>query len=320
MPEALSIQSRVLGRTGLSVCPLGLGTVELGMEYGIQAPGEFGRPADDEALTLLRDAADLGVDFFDTAPGYGRAEALLGEALGDQSGCVLATKVSVPRAADGTIARGGALRTAIMASVDESRRLLRCETLDVVQIHNATVEALAEGELAAALTACRSAGKVRVLGTSVYTEEEALASIEAGCFDVLQVAYNMLDQRMAGRVFPAAREAGVGLIVRSAFLKGALTAKSRHLPADLQPLSDAADRLRLALGAAWRDLPQLALRFCLSFTDVAVVIVGVRSREELDTAVTAAREGPLPPDALEVIAEHAITDDGLLNPAKWSGV
>lgn len=320
MPEALSIEHRVLGRTGLSVCPLGLGTVELGMEYGIQAPGEFGRPADEDALALLRNAAGDGVDFFDTAPGYGRAEELLGEALADRPGCVLATKVSVPLTVDGTVARGAAFRGAIRASLDMSRRALRRETLDVLQIHNATVEALADGELARALMASKSAGEVRFLGTSVYTEDEAFASIEAGCFDVLQVAFNMLDQRMADRVLTAAREAGIGVIVRSAFLKGALTAKSRHLPADLGPLAEAADRLRQALGTSWEDLPRLALRFCLSHPDASVVIVGVRTPQELDAALTAAREGPLPPDVLRVIAAHAITDDDLLNPSKWSSV
>lgn len=315
-----TMESRMLGRTGLPVQVLGLGTVELGLEYGIQAPGEFGRPSAEDAIDLLRHAADGGVNFFDTAPGYGAAEGLLGEALGARPECVLATKVTVPLGSDGRCAVGDELRYAVEASIFESLRALQRDTLDVVQIHNATLEVMAAGELAAALEGHCAAGHIRFLGASVYTEAEALAAIETGCFDVLQIAYNMLDQRMARRVFPAARDASVGLAVRSAFLKGALTAKSRWLPDDLGPLAAAADRLRAALGLTWEELPHAALRFCLSSPEVATVVVGVRTLSEFDEALTAATQGPLPDEMLAVAAAHAITDDDLLNPAKWRSV
>ena len=311
---------RVLGRTGLTVAALGLGTVELGMEYGIKAPGEFGRPSDDDAVALLRSAADGGVDFFDTAPGYGSAERLLGDALGDRPACLLATKVTVPRDAHGACPAGAELRRAIDESVRASLAALGRERLDLVQIHNATLDVLESGELAAALEEHRAAGRIRFLGASVYTETEALAAVSVGCFETLQVAYNMLDQRMAARVFPAARAAGAGIIARSAFLKGALTPKAQWLPADLGPLASAADALRKGLGVEWDELPHVALRFCLTSRDVATVIVGVRTAEELAEALGSAATGPLSPDEMAIISAHSITDDALLNPAKWSGV
>jgi aryl-alcohol dehydrogenase-like predicted oxidoreductase len=64
----------------------------------------------------------------------------------------------------------------------------------------------------------------------------------------------------------------------------------------------------------------VALRFCLTSRDVATVIVGVRTAEELAEALGSAAAGPLSPDEMAVISVHSITDDSLLNPAKWSGV
>jgi len=311
------LERRTLGRTELRVSVLGLGTVELGTDYGIRAPGDFGRPPKAAALTLLRAAADRGVEFFDTAPDYGTAEALLGEALGDRDECVLATKVAVPADASGRQVGAADLRREVAASLAESRRALRRETLGVVQIHSADLDVLADGTLAQALVEARDRGEVRFIGASVYTEAEALAAIDAGCFDVLQVPYNLLDRRMEPRVFAAARRARVGIVTRSAFLKGALTPKVSCLPPSLAPLAAAADRARRALDVTWDELPAVALRFCLSSPDVATVVVGVRTADELAAAVAAAAAGPLPDAAVIARAACAVTDERLVDPSTW---
>jgi aryl-alcohol dehydrogenase-like predicted oxidoreductase len=306
------IERRLLGRTGLAVSSIGFGTVSLGVDYGIAAPGEFGRPPDEESVALLRRAAALGVALYDTAPAYGQSERILGTALGADAACVFATKVTVPREQD--------LRASIDTSLDRSCAALGRESLDVVQIHNATVESLRGGALLDTLEEARARGKLRFIGASVYTEDEALAAIECGRVDVLQVAYNLLDQRMAQRVFPAARRANVGVLVRSAFLKGALTDKAAHLPAALAELRRAADRARATLGVGWSRLPEMALRFCLSAPAVSTALFGARTSEELEMAVAAAEAGPLPASLLEQLAAVALSDDNLLNPAKWPPV
>ena len=69
---------RSLGRTGLRISALALGTVELGMDYGLRVPGAHGRPAAADAVRIIHAALDRGVNLIDTAPIYGAAEALLG--------------------------------------------------------------------------------------------------------------------------------------------------------------------------------------------------------------------------------------------------
>lgn len=308
---------RPLGKTGLQVSAITLGTVSLGVEYGIEAPGEFGRPAEADSIRLLQQAADAGINLFDTAPAYGESERLLGQALGRRDDCIIATKVSIPQDADGRSLHGISLWQALEASLENSMRALQRDVLGIVQIHNATLDVIAQGEMAEGLLGARQEGKVRFLGASVYTEAEALAVIEAGYFDVLQVAYNVLDQRMAWRVFPAAEQAGVGVIVRSALLKGTLTAKAQWLPPELAELRQAAERARDVLAGSWQSLPEMALRFCLSASQAATVLVGVRTFEELRQALSVAEAGQLSEEMLTQTAALALADERLLNPLYW---
>ena len=306
------IAARPLGRTGITVSSVGFGTVSLGVDYGITAPGQFGRPQNDQSIALLRRAAAAGVSLYDTAPAYGESERIVGAALADDAACVFATKISPPTGAD--------IRGAVASSLERSCAALRRERLDVVQIHNATVAILRDGALLDLLEEARTRGTVRFIGASVYSEEEALAAIECGRIDVLQVAYNLLDQRMAARVFPAAQRAGVALLVRSAFLKGALTEKAEHLPDALAEVRRAANRARELLGIDWSGLSRMAMRFCLSHPAVSTVLFGARTVEEVEATLSAAAAGPLPAAMLSQLSAIALTDDRLLNPAKWPPV
>ena len=295
---------RPLGRTGLNVSTLSLGTVSLGVEYGINAPGEFGRPDTASALRLLHEAVDRGITLVDTAPAYGESERLVGLAFGGDSRVIIATKVNPSSPID--------------ASLDTSRRALGRDRLDIVQIHNATREIIEAAEVTDALLDARRRGVVRCLGASVYGEEAALAVVRSGQFDVLQVAFNALDQRMAARVLPAAAAAGVGVVVRSAHLKGALTPKAQWLPEPLAPLREAAERARdLLAGGEWRALPEAAMRYCLSAPHVSSVLSGARTIAELRVSIDAEAAGPFAESVLAEATRLALTEEHLLNPSHW---
>ncbi|MEZ4616471.1 MAG: aldo/keto reductase [Caldilineaceae bacterium] len=100
---------RTLGRTGLKVSALALGTVELGMDYGIGTPDHFVRPPEMAAIALVHAALDVGINFIDTARAYGESEVVLGKALrGRRDQVVLATKVNLHQP-DGTLPVASAL-------------------------------------------------------------------------------------------------------------------------------------------------------------------------------------------------------------------
>ena len=303
---------RPLGRTGLTVSALSLGTVALGVDYGIAAPGEFGRPGEDDAIRLVRAAIERGVTLVDTAPAYGDSERIVGLALRGRADVIVATKVNPAGTNTAAIERD------VTASIESSLRALGRAALDIVQIHNATRAMVEEGVVTGALVDARRRGLVRVIGASVYGEDAAMAVIQAGEYGVLQVALNALDQRMLHTVLPAAAAAGIGVVVRSAFLKGALTPKAQWLPEPLAPVREAAARARDVLaGGSWERLPDAAMRFCLSAPTVASVLAGARTLAELDAAVAAEAAGPLDAATMTAAARLAMTDEQLLNPSYW---
>src|SRR5205814_1842447 len=160
----------------------------------------------------------------DTAPAYGDAERIVGRAVGRDPRAIVATKT--PPLQD---VASGFSRT-VIPSIESSLRALGRDTIDILHVHNATRDMIVAHEPIDALLDARRRGLVRVLGATVYDEAAAHAAIRSGAFGVLQVAFNVLDQRMIREVIPAAHAAGIGVVVRSAFLKGALTPKAPWLP------------------------------------------------------------------------------------------
>jgi aryl-alcohol dehydrogenase-like predicted oxidoreductase len=304
-----------LGTTDLRVSRLGVGTAAFGLDrYGITAPGE-GSVGRAEGIANIHRAVEGGVNFFDTAPAYGRSEELLGEALADHKDCWVATKVPIPENLD-QISQSE-LTQRVNESLDESLRRLRREVLDVVQIHNATVHSLQQGNMVSCLERAREAGKLRYIGASVYGEEAALATIRTGKIQILQVALSLLDQRMCEKVIPEARTGGLGVLTRSALLKGALTKRAQWLPPGLQALSRASERAVRELGVRWKSLPSMALRFCLSMEGLHCVLSGVRNSAEVDDCLAACAAGPIAPGLLTKAYGLALSDDLLLNPSHW---
>lgn len=305
---------RQFGRTDLLVSPIALGTVALGVDYGIEAPGEFGRPTREDSYHLLQFAADAGINLFDTAPAYGVSESVLGEALGHRRECVIATKVNIPEGTGAGLSEDNVER-AIRRSLDRSRAALRRDVLDIVQVHNGTASLIRSGLLTKPLKRLQNEGIVRFIGVSVYGEEAGLAAIDAE-LDVIQVAYSVLDQRL-GATLKRALDTGTGVIIRSAFLKGVLTDKAQWLPDSMQPLRDAATRVRDSLAKSWSELPAVALQFCLSAPGSPTTLVGARTISEVTVALDAVARGPLSEESLAVAGRLGLTDENLLNPSTW---
>lgn len=310
---------RTLGRTGLSVSALALGTVELGVEYGIPLPGESGRPTDAEGIRIVHAALGGGINFIDTARAYGESERVLGLALADRrERVVLASKVATQRA-DGSTPTGDELRRAMLASLDESLRQLGTDWLDIWQIHNVDGALLAQSEVVAdVFAAAKQTGKARWTGGSFYGADLPLTALAYDIFDVMQVTHSVLDQRLADRFFAAAQARNVGVVVRSVLLKGALTERADHLPPHLQPLIDRSRRFRQIVADAKVGCSpaQAAVAFALANPAIHAVLVGVRSVEEVNDAVQAASL-QFPPDLLKRLRELRLDDEALLNPGTW---
>lgn len=310
---------RILGRTGLRVAALALGTVELGMDYGINAPGHFGRPSDDAAIAIVHAAIDGGINLIDTARGYGESERIIGQALqGKREQVVIATKVST-HLPDGTLPVGKALQARMLEQLETSLRLLQTDHVEIWQIHNVDAQLLMQWEAVAETFAlAQQQGKIGWRGGSFYGAQLPLQALGLDLFDLIQVTYSVFDQRIRNQLLGLAQAQGVGVLVRSVLLKGALTERADHLPDHLEALRAQSRRFRQLVAEAGIGLSpaQAALAFALAQKQIQSVLVGVRTAEEL-TDNLAALAVVLSPELLAALTALRLDDEGLLNPGTW---
>lgn len=289
---------------------LGMGTVALGMAYGVGPETEM--PTAAAAAAVFAAARRNGIDFFDTAPAYGEAEERSGRALGADTQAIIATKLLLP--ADLADAQCEAF---VRQSVTASLARLQRDKIDLLKIHNATAATMIRVPLINALRGEVAAGRVTALGASVYSSDDARAVLETPDFRVVQIAFSILDQRCR-TIFDLAKERGAGLVVRSALLKGALSPRYAHLPSDLAPLRSAVEKVLAITGCTAKELPGVAMRFVLGQgAPVSAVLTGASTVVELAEAIDAARQGPLTPSEITALEAIGLQDDRLLNPALW---
>jgi aryl-alcohol dehydrogenase-like predicted oxidoreductase len=298
------VRRRRLGRTGLEVSEISLGTAELGMTYGIHAS----KPTETEAAALLHQALDQGINLLDTARAYGDAEAIIGRNVGGRRNeYILLSKVAA------------AGRDTVREMVDWSLRELRTDRIDIMLVH-CGYGAAPDADTVSALVACQSAGKLRCLGASVYGEQAALAFIDAEWCECVEIAYSALDRRPEAAVLQRAAERDTGVIARSVLLKGALTPRSSLLPDAFRQLTDGAARVLAAMGVGSTELPGYAYRYALGHPAVASALVGASQPCELKAAIEAAQEGPLDGDVVMRIRNLPLLGEEWLNPGRWPAV
>ncbi len=305
---------RVLGRSGLQISPIGLGTVELGKVYGL-GPREV--PDEQAAIRLLQQAVELGVRFFDTARSYGLAEEHIRKSgIAKNPEVVISTKCCLIFEKTDDIAPDE-MRKMMREEVEESLTVLDMDRVPLVQLHGGSEKMIKTGIIQETMQKLKDEGKVQFVGISTRGEEAPLAAIESGFFDTLQVAHSILDARMTKRVFPEAKKHNIGIINRSVLLKGALTPASKYLVEGLAPLKQRSNQAAEIAEELGTDLPSLAIRFVLSDPAVDVAIIGSNKIKNIESAVAAAKEGPLPEDIIVRLRELAIDDPMQMDPSKW---
>ncbi|MFZ2058684.1 MAG: aldo/keto reductase [Acidimicrobiales bacterium] len=311
---------RSLGRTGLQVSELGFGAWGIGKAMWLGAD-------DDESLRSLRRAIEQGVNFIDTALAYGdgHSEELVGRAVREAGVDVHVSSKVPPKNQEWPAPQGVPAGEAFPADwVVECTELslanLGLETIDVQQFHVWSDEWVGQGDWMDAIERLRSQGKIRYFGVSINDHEpaNALALVNSGIVDSVQVIYNIFDQSPEEELFPAVVAENVGVIVRVPFDEGALTGKinpgtefpegdwrNSYFGGDRrQQVSERVQAITEDLDVPVERLPEIALRYCLSHPAVSTVIPGMRALRNVEANVRAAELGPLSAEELEVLRHH----------------
>lgn len=313
---------RRLGKAGFEVSELGYGAWGIGLDW-------WKGSTDKDALRSMNLAIDMGVNFIDTAMGYGNghSERLIGQVLKDRSERVyVATKVRPmnynfgPKPGD-SFAEAFS-REWIIENTELSLKNLGLEQLDVQMLHVWIDEWASYEEWQEAVVRLKEQGKIRSFGLSlVFPLEEAHVpqkAIETGLVDICQVVYNIYQQEPQELLFPLTREHDVGVVIRCPLdegaLTGAITPESTFPPDDWrndyfggerkQEVYDRAQALQWLLEDEAGSLPEAALRFCQSHPAVATVLAGMRQEKHVRANALASDKGPLSDAALERLKEH----------------
>jgi aryl-alcohol dehydrogenase-like predicted oxidoreductase len=310
---------RTLGKMGPEVSEIGFGAWAIG--------GSWGKQSDQDSLEALESSIKNGVNFIDTAAGYGngKSERIIGEFLKSRPEKVYVSTKTPP--APGKWPPSPYCRQEerysekyLRESIEERLRNLQSESLDVLLLHTWTRAWNDNPTALEILQKMKSEGLLKQVGISTPEHDQncVIQLMRDGMVDVLQVIYNIFEQEPAAQLLPVAEETGTGIIIRVAFDEGVLTGKytgrETFDPDDFRSNYFAGDRLERGVrrtdqikkefADSGYSMPELALKFALSHKAVSTVIPGIRNRRQAlqNTAVSDLPE--LSDDILLRLHEH----------------
>lgn len=261
-----------------------LGTVQLGMNYGIA--NNAGKPDEEKAFSILRAALEGGVTSLDTARGYGNSEEVIGRFLKQWEGELPFITTKVPRL-QGTSEKE--LEKFATESLERSLTNLGVSKVNAVMLH-AAGDTVTHGAAAAkAMDALLRHGYTDQVGVSVYTAEDITEMLKYDSFSVTQAPISIFDQRLiACGAVDALKDRGYTVFVRSVFLQG-LFFLDPHKLEDPILLEYAADKIRLVQRIARENgmtVAQLAIAFMRDCTGITSLVLGADTPEQVRSNIS----------------------------------
>lgn len=317
------MRTRTLGKTGWQISEIGYGAWGIG---GNQWRGH----SDDESLTALKRALELGLNFIDTALAYndGHSERLISKVLKETGAKAWVATKAPPKNQIWPAQPGIGLDDVfpydyIVECTETSLRNLGAETIDLQQFHVWNPEWTGREEWRRAIEDLKKAGKVRYFGISIndHQPDSALDVCRTGLIDTVQVIYNIYDQSPEHNLFPLVKDLNIGVLARvpldEGALTGSITPETEFDPGEFRAMYFRGDRkwevlkrfnalkADLASVGSREPVAESALRFCLSNDAVTTVIPGMRRVRNVENNMSVSGRGPLPPDIMRLLRKHA---------------
>lgn len=325
---------RTLGKTGLKISEVGMGTWQLaGKPWGWDAPDE------DESMRALYRFVELGGNFIDTAWVYGRAdepgdlagkhcsEELIGEFLkesGNKGKVLIASKIPGKNrkwpALKGVSINEVFPKGYIEEYVDSSLKSLGLETIDIMQFHVWQDDFSNTDDWKEEIKNTTKKGKVKHWGISIndYQPTNCLKTLDTGLISTVQFIFNIFHQKPTEKLLPYAKENNIGLICRVPLDEGGLSGKitkdtrfeddmrSKYFSKErLQEFLPRIEKLEMLLGSEAKSLPELALRYLLSFNEVSTVIPGMRKVKNVEANASVSDGKKLSTQLMEELKKHS---------------
>lgn len=266
-----------LGKSDLRISRIGFGCMSLPKEAG-------------EAERLIYQALDRGINYFDTADMYdkGDNETHLGQALKkERSQVVLATKAGNQWRSDGSGTDWNPRKAYILSAVEESLRRLQTDYIDLYQLHGGTLEDPID-ETIEAFEMLKQQGKIRWYGISSIRPNVIREWISRSRLVSVMMQYSLLDRRPEEACLSLLQQHNIGVLARGSVASGLLVSKPSKAYLNYTPeqVQQAADTVR-SIVTPQRNAAQTAMQFVLQQPAVSSAVVGIRTAEQLEEAVSA---------------------------------
>lgn len=300
-----------------STFPVVLGTVQLGLEYGLA--NRTGKPAASQAIAIVETAWEEGVRCFDTAQAYGESEKVLGVAFKELKIAEAAKVVS--KLSPSSYPQPG---IELFSSVQSSLENLGVPRLEGLLVHNSTGLRFWSDGLGASLMEIQRSGLTKHIGASVYGVEEGIFCLDISDTSLLQLPFNVFDQDAHQKgFFAAARQRECLLHVRSIFLQGLLLMEPADFPHYLKKAVPWATRFAGLCREVGLAKKMVALAYAHWRAKPFPLVVGAETPAQIlencrnMKAVLSFSEGDLEQLARQVDNALWVQDKSIVNPSHW---
>lgn len=271
-----------------------LGTVQFGLQYGVNSAG---RPSQEAVKSILNEAAKGGIATLDTSSAYGNSEEVLGECITPEENFKIVSKY--PKG-----------ETPVGVMFNSSLKRLMVERLYGYLLHHFEVYK-DNPQVWDEFVKLKESGKVQKIGFSLYTPEELKLILKNGSpFDLIQVPFNIFDKKFLPYM-KELHEKGVEIHVRSTFLQGLFFKDRNALPEKLQPMRKYLLLLDEFSKKSGLSISEIALNYNLQNPYIDGVLIGVDNVEQLKMNLDSVKDTPID-------IEIEVKEQELLNPVNWN--
>ena len=281
-----------------------LGTVQFGMNYGIQGNGQ---PSSTEAINILNKAYNAGIKAYDTAAAYGTAESVLKAFL---------SQPHINRNTVKIISKTKSHDTGMIDDAKCSLENLGADFLDGCLLHDAKY--VFDSAAVQNLMSLKETGLSKEIGVSVYTPDEALKCLEYDFLDIIQAPYNVLDRRLDKcGFFEKAKEQGICVCVRSVLLQGLLMMNPSALPQHMGFAASVLSEFQEICRTHNLRYFEGAVGYVLQHPDIDYLVFGVDNISQLDEYISLASQNVRDDIADIFMSKFNDVDEKILMPNLW---
>ncbi len=310
---------KLITKNGISLTSLTLGTVQLGVPYGIA--NRSGMPDEARSRLILETALGGGVVSYDTAQGYGGSETVLGNFLPMKQELTLITKIVIQAEASLTELE---LERTVIGQVEISLDRLKISRIPILMLHHASDILRYREPLVRIFERLMRDGYARKAGASFGADptahsREIWSFMKQPVFEALQVPINLLDQRLLNSgLLDEMRRAGKIVFARSIFLQGLMLLEHHDIPSNLQTAERYINQLRLIADREGVTITELAVAYVRDMPGVDSLVIGAETSDQVAANINLMRAAPISERTrYEILKLTSDVPELIISPQLW---